>query len=390
MSLDQYAERPLKGKTAAEAEADRIRAAIRAGTFHEAKPEPPQTAEALTLDAYGAIFLERYSKARQKVSWRDDGYRLRRVCAFAPKGHRFGTQPIGTITEDDVEAFMQDLIRKGRAASTQNHYLQLFKAMSNWGLRKSYLTCPWIGPLTDLKRKRHTRRSRRLQPDEEPKLLQVAPPRLYRLIVAAIDTGCREGELLKLQMKDVYFTRRELRIRAPNAKNRRDRYIPISARLMAVLEMAKHDPAGHPFGPEAYVFGNEVGHRIESPKKSWMTAVLKAHGHTPRWVKSALAPESRAAYSEINLTFHDLRHEAGSWWLEAGMPLHHVKELLGHANISTTDTYLNAGRVHLQESMRKVEAARSVAINATKCHKPLQGPRLLWQGSRRDRRVKHC
>ena len=162
---------------------------------------------------------------------------------------------------------MQDLIRKGRAASTQNHYLQLFKAMSNWGLRKSYLTCPWIGPLTDLKRKRHTRRSRRLQPDEEPKLLQVAPPRLYRLIVAAIDTGCREGELLKLQMKDVYFTRRELRIRAPNAKNRRDRYIPISARLMAVLEMAKHDPAGHPFGPEAYVFGNEVGHRIESPKK---------------------------------------------------------------------------------------------------------------------------
>ncbi len=40
------------------------------------------------------------------------------------------------------------------------------------------------------------------------------------------------------------------------------------------------------------------------------------------------------------------------------MPLHHVKELLGHANISTTDTYVNAGRVHLQESMRKVEEAR--------------------------------
>ena len=47
------------------------------------------------------------------------------------------------------------------------------------------------------------------------------------------------------------------------------------------------------------------------------------------------------------------------------MPLHHVKELLGHANISTTDTYVNAGRVHLQESMRKVEEARKDAISAT-------------------------
>ena len=90
-----------------------------------------------------------------------------------------------------------------------------------------------------------------------------------------------------------------------------------------------------------------------------MTAVLKAHGHTPHWVKSALTPESRAAYAAIDLTFHDLRHEAGSRWLEARMPLHHVKELLGHASIATTDTYLNAGRIHLRESMERVEQRRS-------------------------------
>ena len=43
------------------------------------------------------------------------------------------------------------------------------------------------------------------------------------------------------------------------------------------------------------------------------------------------------------------------------MPIHHVKKLLGHANISTTDTYVNAGRIHLQESMRKVEEVRNSA-----------------------------
>ena len=38
------------------------------------------------------------------------------------------------------------------------------------------------------------------------------------------------------------------------------------------------------------------------------------------------------------------------------MSLHHVKELLGHASISTTDTYLNATRIGLQEAMEKVDA----------------------------------
>ncbi|MEO8076310.1 MAG: tyrosine-type recombinase/integrase [Acidobacteriota bacterium] len=60
----------------------------------------------------------------------------------------------------------------------------------------------------------------------------------------------------------------------------------------------------------------------------------------------------------IDLHFHDLRHEAGARWLEAGMPLHHVKEMLGHANISQTDTYLNAGRFAVQESMQRLNTAR--------------------------------
>ena len=37
------------------------------------------------------------------------------------------------------------------------------------------------------------------------------------------------------------------------------------------------------------------------------------------------------------------------------MPVHHVKELLGHANIKTTDTYLNVTKTGLQESMRRFD-----------------------------------
>ena len=82
-------------------------------------------------------------------------------------GTRFGGKPIATVTEDDVEVFMNHLRLLGRAASTRNQYLQLFKVMSAWGVRKGYLVRPWIGPQSDLKREKIARRRRRLDLDEE-------------------------------------------------------------------------------------------------------------------------------------------------------------------------------------------------------------------------------
>ena len=79
-------------------------------------------------------------------------------------------------------------------------------------------------------------------------------------------------------------------------KTRRGKHIPITARLLAVLEMACHDSAGHRFGSDTFVFGDAVGQRAGSPKKAWETALLKAHGYIPRWVNGSLAPESSAAY----------------------------------------------------------------------------------------------
>jgi site-specific recombinase XerD len=58
----------------------------------------------------------------------------------------------------------------------------------------------------------------------------------------------------------------------------------------------------------------------------------------------------------INLHVQDLGHEAGSRFLEAGVPPHHVREMLGHADLKTTDGYLNVTATGLQESMRKMEA----------------------------------
>jgi integrase len=129
--------------------------------------------------------------------------------------------------------------------------------------------------------------------------------------------------------------------------------------------MRRHAPDGKPFGPSAYVFGNEVGERIGSIKKAWQTAVLKAHGHAPQWVKgknNQLASESLTAYRAINLHFHDLRREFGSRVLESGSSLIEARDLLGHANISQTSTYLQSTAKALGLAIeRKEEDERQIA-----------------------------
>jgi len=106
------------------------------------------------------------------------------------------------------------------------------------------------------------------------------------------------------------------------------------------------------------------------------------HGHTPVWVwtkgksrKGAgkLSPQSRALYRQIDLHFHDLRHEAGSRPLEAGWPLHEVQQMLGHASLEQTSTYLNATLRGLHRSMRAFDQARGQTPIREGINPPLAG-----------------
>ena len=125
--------------------------------------------------------------------------------------------------------------------------------------------------------------------------------------------------------------------------------------------MAKLDPAGREYPPTAYVFG-AFGARLKSVKKAWATAVLRAHAYEPEWLGGKLSPASREQLQAIDLHFHDLRHEAGCRWLEAGWPIHHVQEMLGHTNLSQTSTYLHAAEMGLQESMHRFDVARGKRV----------------------------
>src|SRR5688572_19465147 len=103
--------------------------------------------------------------------------------------------------------------------------------------------------------------------------------------------------------------------------------------------MRRQDPAGEDLPPEAYVFGNALGQRTTSIKTAWKLACRRA--------------------GLVDFHFHDLRREAGSRWIEGGMVLHEVRDFLGHARVSQTDTYLGTNADRLHEALKRFEAHRS-------------------------------
>ncbi len=173
---------------------------------------------------------------------------------------------------------------------------------------------------------------------DEQKHLDAANLRLRAFLIAILDTAARPGELLSLQWKDVNLKRHELVFRAEKTKTRTERILPISTRLLGTLEMRRLDPAGEPFSPDAYVFGDALGRRVKSVRTAWENACAKA--------------------GLDGVQLRDLRHEAGSRFEEAGVPVTFVSKILGHTNLTTTSRYLNIHRRGLHAAMEKLEQHR--------------------------------
>ena len=225
--------------------------------------------------------------------------------------------------------------------------------MSNWAVEKGYAErTPFKkgnGVVVVHFAKEQPRR-RRLEGDEEERLLRHAKPLLHDLIVAALETGCRKGELLTLQWRDVKWDQNVLLIRAEIAKTAEDRDVPMSQRLRALLDMRKHAPDGSEHRLDAFVFGNEVGEPVRDLRKGW-AACCSAAGIT-------------------GLSFHDLRREAASQLRESGAPDHVVAAWLGHANISTTSRYLKTSRSGLQQYLKRFEVPRrALHTRCTNAHR---------------------
>ena len=260
-----------------------------------------------------------------------DRYQRARIITTIVNHRAFGDWRGAEITREMIEAF-----RRQRPRVAGNRDLALLRAAFNWAVLGGLVpSTPFkVATVPAVKLLREEARTRRLQPGEDVRLLATASPYLHDLIVAALETGCRLGELLSLQWDQV---RAELFLPAGKTKAKKPRRVPISTVLQPVLDARRRDPAGEDLPSSAFVFGDEVGRRRLDIKTAWRAACRRAN--------------------IMGLHFHDLRREAGSRWMDAGVPLATIQRWLGHYNISQTSTYLAASGGGDADAMRAFEQA---------------------------------
>jgi integrase len=214
-----------------------------------------------------------------------------------------------------VDDYKKKLEASGLGTPGRNRRLSKLRQMLNWAKDWKFITrVPFSRNLVSLDTDQEVGRDRRLEPGEEGILLKAADAEMKLRIVAALDTGMRKGEKLRVQLKHVDFKRgfvtlpRRVLIKdvyRQNTKNDKTRKVPITPRLLKLLKKRRF------IGADGYVFGDAKGNFVEDIKKPWNSVNLVAHGHKIEWTAGAnLSEKSWADLRAINLHWHDLRHEA--------------------------------------------------------------------------------
>lgn len=184
-------------------------------------------------------------------------------------------------------------------------------------------------------------RLRFLSKEECQALLKACDPNLRPIVICALNTGMRKGEILSLRWDDVDLVHGFILL--PITKNGERREIPINGTLRATLEDLHRGTSERPRRIDSpYVFYDKMGNeKYKNPQTSFNTALRRA--------------------GIRDFRFHDLRHTFASQLVMAGVDITTVKELLGHKTLTMTLRYAHLAPSH---KARAVDALDD-AINGT-------------------------
>ena len=250
----------------------------------------------------------------------------------------FGTTPLGSMTRADIARFMQAKKQAGYMSSTCNRLLARLKASLAYAQELDLIKAEQ-NPARGFKQFREPpHRDRFLSRDEAQRLiLEVSAsgsPMLKFIIPFLLVTGARKSEAIHAEWDHIDLTARTWMV--PISKNGRPRFIPLTDGALAILEKTRRFTLDK-LGPSRFIFPNiTTGKPYTQIFYPWDVARRKA----------GLA----------DVRIHDLRHSFASALVNEGMTLYDVKELLGHANIATTQRYAHLSQDRLMEAASKAGA----------------------------------
>jgi integrase len=256
------------------------------------KPEMP----------FGELYGRFLAEGDVKAYHRD---RAKMLLAF------FSEMPIGTITKNDIARYRKyrhgehrrkqgKENKKPLSETTINRDIEVIRHLLFWAVDEGFI------PANPIARIRMVRERGQRRPvmsvAEEIKLLDACSEHLRRIVIAALDTGMRRGELTNQLWEHVDFDRNLLSVSHSKTAEGEHRPVPLTSRVRAMLD--EHREAS------GLIFTYE-GHPMHRPKTGWMGALRRAG-----------LPHYR---------FHDLRHTFNSRLVEAGVISDVRKELMGHS-----------------------------------------------------------
>jgi integrase len=282
---------------------DRIRGQIAEGTYdRQLKADMP-------FFQLVDEFLEKHSKV-EKASYKRDVISGRLLKKY------FGRMLIGEINAYEIKEWRQWRLQHTTNRNTPvkkatvNRDLAFLKTMFNMAVQWGWLR---ENPAKKIKLLRgEEKRLRILDKDEISKLIKNASEHLKPILITAVSTGMRRGEILNLKWKHVDFSTGFIRVE--NSKNGEARNIPLNPYLKDTLMKLM---TGR--NPEDYVFIRKDGKRITCFKEAFKVACSKA-GIT-------------------DFRFHDTRHVAASLLAAGGCDIITLQYILGHKTLAMTQRY---------------------------------------------------
>lgn len=263
-----------------------------------------------------------------KKGYAQERYRIEQVCRSF-----LGEKIVRSITSVDIATYRdqrQDAVnprtKNQLSPSTIRLEMSLLSSFFDvgrieWGICDS-------NPVANVRKpKIPPGRDRRLTAREDRQILRYAYNHsnqdLYSIIVLAIETAMRQGEILKLEWEHVNLKNRIAHL--PETKNGTKRDVPLSVRARdAFIRMGVKNS------------GRVFGYTSEGLKSTWRFMIIK------------LAIE--------NLHFHDLRHEAISRLFELGtLDIMEVSAISGHKSLSMLKRYTH---LKAQRLVKKLEGNR--------------------------------
>lgn len=218
-----------------------------------------------------------------------------------------------------------------KTPATLNRYMAALSGLLTWAIERRLAPKGWVNPCRGIKRMREPDgRVRFLDEAERVRLFAACKaskyPRLHALVLTAMLTGARKGELLALTWRDVDLAHG--RAQLGRTKNGDRRTLVLLPQVIAALApFASIDGA-------RYVFG--------SPR---------SRNQTPADIGTAWS-EALARARIDDFRFHDLRHCCATYLAMAGAPLNVIAEVLGHRKLDMARRYAHLTVQTKAEAMR--------------------------------------